>query len=115
MIIRPSPEWPPELPLRLADHHVVDARVPPSHQSELVELPVLVAVAAEPVARIVAPFIGEAHGDARALERPDVLDEPVVELLCPLALQELDDGRTTRQELGAIAPRTIYRVRERDA
>src|SRR5690348_4939176 len=88
--------------------------MPAPHESELVELPVLVAVGTEPVARIVVPFVGEAHRDAISLAGPDFLDEPVVELPGPLALQEFDDGRAPGEELRAVAPRTIYRVRQRD-
>src|SRR3954467_10046212 len=84
VIIRPSPEWPAEPALGLRDYHVVDAGVPLAHESELVELPVLVAVGTEPVVGIVVPLVREAHGDARALEGPDFLDEPVVELARPL-------------------------------
>src|SRR5688572_5508949 len=61
------------------------------------------------------PLVREAHRDARAFERPDFLDQPVVELTRPFSFQELDDGRAPGEELGAIAPRTIYRVRQRDA
>src|SRR5690348_10313069 len=86
-----------------------------SHQPELVELPVLVAVGTEPLTRVVVPFVGEAHRDPCAFERPDFLDESIVELLRPLALEELDDGRAPGKELCAITPRAIYRVCQRDA
>ena len=52
------------------DRQVVDAGMAQPHQPFLVELPVLVTVGAEPAAGIVVPFVGEAHRDAVALERP---------------------------------------------
>src|SRR5689334_22487416 len=73
VIVGPAPQRPAEFALRLADDDVVDAGVPAPHQAQLVELPVLVAVGTEPVAGIVAPFVGEAHRDAVALAGPDFL------------------------------------------
>ena len=46
------------------DRNVVDAGLAAAHQAFLVEFPVFVAVAAKPVAAIVMPFVGEAHGNA---------------------------------------------------
>ena len=85
------------------------------HQAVLVELPVLVAVAAEPVAAVVVPFVGEAHRDAVVAKRPDLLDQPVVELALPLARQEGDDGVAALEEFRAVAPAAVERVGERDA
>ena len=62
----------------LANRQVVDARVTMRHQAVLVELPVFVAVRTEPVAGVVMPFVGKAHRDAIAVERPQLLDQPVV-------------------------------------
>src|SRR6185295_20186296 len=101
MIVGPASQRPAELALGLGDDDVVDAGVTPAHQSELIELPVLVAVGTEPVTRVVVPLVREAHRDAIALAGPHFLDEPVVELLRPLALQEFDDGRAPGEELGA--------------
>src|SRR5215467_10093215 len=70
----------------------------------LIELPVLVAVAAEPVPAVVVPLVGETHGDAVVAERPYLLDQPVVELLIPLTLKELLDGLAALKELRAITP-----------
>ena len=83
----------------LADRQVVDRGMAPAHEAAGVEFPVLVAVGAEPVVRVVVPLVGEAHGDAILAERPELLDEAVVELAAPFAAQELDDG-------GAAARRT---------
>ena len=70
----------------------------------LIELPVLVAVATEPVPADVVPLVGETHGDAVVAERPYLLDQPVVELLIPLAPKERLDGLAALEELRAITP-----------
>ncbi len=66
--------------------------IAPSHQALFVELPILVAIAAKPVAGIVVPFIGEAHGYAVVAKRPELLDQPIVELAIPFAREECLDG-----------------------
>src|SRR5262245_66300887 len=83
------------------------------HQTVFVELPVLVAVRAEPVTRIVVPFVGEAHGDPILLKRPELLDQSVVELTVPLAPQKGDDLLSADDELGSIAPAALRVVGER--
>ena len=55
---------------------------------------------------VVVPLVGEAHRDAVAAERPQLLDQPVVELLRPLAGQERDD-------LGSRPARNSSRLRQR--
>src|SRR5581483_10065387 len=115
MIVGPPPERPVVLALGFLDGKIVDARDPAPHQAVLGEFPVLVAVRAEPAAGVVAPLVGEAHGDAVLVERPELLDQPVVELPRPLAAQELDDRRAPREELGAVPPDAVGRVGERHA
>src|SRR4029077_2048058 len=84
MIVGAAAERPVILPLALRDRQIVDAGDAQAHQAVLVEFPILVAVAAEPIAAVVMPFIGKAHGDAVLAERPDFLDQAVVELALPL-------------------------------
>src|ERR1700730_6058655 len=81
----------------------------------LVEFPVLVAIAAEPVPAVVVPFIGKADGDTIRTERPEFLDQPVVELAVPLSRQKGFDRLASLQEFGAVAPTTSGGVGERDA
>src|SRR5215813_5546454 len=114
MIVGAAAERPVVLALALLDREVVDAGDAQAHQAVLVEFPVLVAVAAEPVAAVVMPFVGEAHGDAVFAERPDFLDQAVVELALPLARQEGLDLATSADEFGAIAPAAVGRIGERD-
>src|SRR5712691_9887992 len=88
------------LAIGFGDGNVVEAADAPAHQPAGIALPVLVAVGAEPVSRVVVPLVGETHRDAVLAARPDFLDEPVVELAAPLAAQELLDGRAPVQKLG---------------
>src|SRR3984893_1526052 len=113
VIVRPATERPVILPFALLDRQIVDAGDPDAHQTVLVELPIFIAVAAEPVAAIVAPFVGEAHGDTVLPKCPELLDQPVVELATPLARQERLDFSTALQKLDAIAPATIRCVSRR--
>jgi len=62
-----------------------------AHQPVCVELPVFVAVAPEPVAAVVVPLVGKAHGYTVVVEGPHLFDESVVELLVPLARQKRFD------------------------
>ena len=85
------------------------------HQPCGVELPVLVAIGAEPLSVVIVVFVGEAHGDAVASEGPEFLDQPVVEFACPFSGQErLDLGAATR-EFSAIAPAAVESIGEHDA
>src|SRR5215469_9924777 len=115
MVVRAAAEWPAEFPFGLRDRKIVDAREAALHQAGLVEFPVLVAVAAEPAPRVVVPLVSEAHRDAVACARPQFLDEPVVELPGPLALQERAHLIPPRGELRAISPARILRVHLHDA
>src|SRR3954453_9171292 len=99
-----------DAPLGLLDRNIVDARLAPAHVALVVELPLLVAVAAPPLARLVARLVLEAHGDPVARERPQVLAQRVLPLPLPLAGEERDDLRATVQELVAVAPLRVLRV-----
>src|ERR671933_745818 len=60
---------PVDAPRALVDRHVVDAGLAAAHVALVVELPLLVAVAAPPLAGGVAALILEAHRDPVAAER----------------------------------------------
>src|SRR6187549_2797818 len=60
------------------------------------------------------PLVGKAHRDAVSVERPEFLDEPVLQLLVPFAREELHDGFASLQELRSIAPNAVRSVGERD-
>src|SRR5262247_4301312 len=115
MIVGTLAERPVIFPLAILDRQVIDAGDAPPHQGVLVELPVLVAIAAKPVAGIVVPFICKAHGDPVVAERPHFLDQPIIELAIPFAREKRLDLRAALNELGAVAPDAVDGVGEGDA
>src|SRR3954469_3526626 len=59
-------------------------------------------------------LVGEAHGDAVALDRPQLLDQAVVQLALPLAGQEGHDLVPAVDELRPVAPLGVDGVGARD-
>src|SRR5258708_22925658 len=112
MIVGAAAQGPVIFPLALGDRKVVDAGDAQPHQALIVEFPVLVAVAAEPVAAVVVPLIGKPDGDAILAERPQLLDQAVIELAVPFAGQERLDGGAPLQALSAVPPAAVPRVGE---
>src|SRR5687767_1180976 len=115
MVVRARAERPEKFALACLDAHIVDARLATAHQARLVELPLLIAVGAVPVATVVAPFIGETHGNPIVRECPDLLDQPVVHLALPFASEELGNGGTAGEELRPVSPPAVLGIGERDA
>src|SRR5262249_53169731 len=101
------------LALGFFDWEIVDAGNASAHQPLLIKFPILIAIATEPIAAIIVPFIGEANRDSVLAECPNLLDQAVIELAIPLTRQKCFDFRTTLDELRAIAPATVDRVGER--
>src|SRR6266850_2697879 len=112
MAIRTTTKRPMILAVFLADWQVIDARMTHRHQAVFIKLPVLIAERAKPVSRIVMPFIREANGDPIALKRPKFLDQSVIELPRPLALQKTHDLLSADDELGPVAPPALCAVGE---
>src|SRR5512138_2893165 len=94
---------------------VVDAGLAAAHQAVPVEFPLLVAVGAVPLAGCIMPLILETHRDAVVVERPEILDQAVVELPRPFAGEEGDDGGASGKEFRAVAPAAVLGIGERDA
>src|SRR6185312_15249130 len=90
------------------------AGVPAAHVAELVELPVLVAVAAPPLPGRVVALVLEAHRHAVLVEAPELLAQAVGKLLRPLPAKELDDRVAALEELVAVAPGGVRGVRACD-
>jgi hypothetical protein len=57
--------------LAFLNRKIVDAGNAQAHQAVLIELPILVAVAAKPIATVVVPLVGETNRDAVFAESPD--------------------------------------------
>src|SRR5262249_21418485 len=115
MIVGPASERPAILALALGDRQVVDAGDAQAHQPVGVGLPVLVAVAAEPVAAVIVPLVGEPHRDAVLAEGPQLLDQPVVALWIRFARQKFRACLAAVDDLGAVAGAAGRRVGERVA
>src|SRR5580692_581174 len=107
MVVRAAPQGPVIFALAIRNRQIVDAGDTQPHEAVLVELPVLIAVAAKPVAAVVVPFIGETHRDPVLTKSPNFLDEPVIEFARPLTREKCLDGVAALQELGAIAPAAV--------
>src|SRR6185503_7270489 len=99
MLVRAPARRPMVLALASGNGQIVDARDATLHESAIVELPVLVAVGAIPIARIVMPLVREPNGNAVALAGPEFLDEPILKLPRPFAPQKFLNRCSTRQEL----------------
>src|SRR5712672_2945732 len=79
-IRRPRPRCRPvKAAVFFRNRDIVDAGFAAAHQAMLVEFPLLVAVGAMPLPGIVMPFVLKPHRDAVAVERPDILDQAIVE------------------------------------
>jgi hypothetical protein len=115
MVVGATAEWPVIFSFALLDRKIIDARDAQAHQAMLVELPVLAAIAAEPIPAVIVPLIRKADGDAIRMEGPDFLDQPVVKLAVPLSRQKGFDRLASLQEFGAVAPTTVGGVGERSA
>ena len=96
--------------LGLLDREVVDRGVSRLHQSVLVELPVLIPIGSKPLAVGGVVLVGEAHGNAVVAVRPVLLDEPVLEFLGPLALEELTNLISSLEYFRSIPPLCIFSV-----
>src|SRR5581483_8916795 len=74
LALRTGPE---DASVGLLDGQVVDARLAPSHEPVLVELPQLVAVAAPPLAVAVMALVLEAHRDPVVVKGPQALAQRI--------------------------------------
>src|SRR5258705_6715513 len=91
VVVRTASQRPTVFAVFILDRQVVDAGDAPLHEALRIEFPVLVAIGAEPVTEVVMPFVGKTDGNAVALKCPQLLDEPVIQLLAPLAGEERND------------------------
>jgi hypothetical protein len=79
VVVRTSAKRPEIIALTLKNRQIIDARVPPAHQSPGVEFPVFIAIRSEPMLAVIVPFVGEPNRDPAFRERPDLLDEAIVQ------------------------------------
>src|SRR3981081_4305220 len=97
--------------IALLDRRIVDTRNAPAHQAIVVEFPVFVAIAAQPLTAVVMPLIREPHRDAVVAEGPDFLDQAIVQLALPFPGQKSFDRLPSLQKLGAISPLAVCGIR----
>src|SRR5215204_3379089 len=100
-------------PLGLLYLVVVDRGITAPHQAALVELPQLIPMTSPPAPLRVVALVLEPDRDAVTREAPQVLLQPVIQLPCPLAPQEVPDRLAPLEELVAVAPPGVLRVGER--
>ena len=74
MRIWTAAERPMIFSLRLLDREIVDGCVAKTHQAIVIELPVLIAIGAEPISGVIVPFVGKAHGNAISRVSPELFD-----------------------------------------
>src|SRR3981081_412760 len=103
------------LAFALLDGSIINAGDSKPHETMLVEFPVFIAVAAEPITAVIVPLIGEAHRYTVLAKRPDLFDQAVVEFPAPLARQERFDGFAPLQELRAVSPAAVGCIGKRNA
>lgn len=60
------------------------------------------------------PLVGEANADLVFVERPQLLDQPIVQLMRPFTLKEGNDLLAADDELRAIAPPALRTIGERN-
>src|SRR5258707_12180238 len=104
MFVRPASKRPVVLAIRSQNGKVVDGCKSRRHKPIVVEFPVLIAVGAIPVIRVIVPLVSEAYGDPVPGKRPHFLDKPVVPLLGPLAREERNDFVSAVDELRSVPP-----------
>src|SRR5215831_13795884 len=114
VIIGPSPQWPMVLAFGFLDWEIVDAGDASAHQSLLIKFPILVAIAAEPIAAVVMPFVRKPYCDTVLTKGPDLLNQAVIQLPAPLARQKCLNGGTALKELRSISPDAVHRIRKRN-
>jgi hypothetical protein len=88
---------------------VVDAGLATAHEAVLVELPLFVAIRAVPLPSV------KAHGDAIAVEGPEILDQAIVELFAPFAFQKSNNSGAALEDLGTVSPTAVLGIGQRDA
>ena len=69
-----------------------------------IKFPILVAIGTEPMAAVIAIFIRIADGDAVAGERPEFLDQSIVQFLGPFAREETFGFFAVVGKFGAVTP-----------
>ena len=113
MVIRAATQRPTKLAIGFSDRMFVDAGMAFPHQAVFSELPVLVTIVAKQLTAVVAIFVRVTDSEAITGKGPQLLDEPVFELLVSLAGQEGFCIIAVLCELDAVARSRIERTGKR--
>ena len=97
-----------KLAFAIGNAYVVDAGLPPAHQTLFVKLPELVAVGAKPLPCSIAILVLKPHGDAIVRETPERLRKPIVQFLFPFRCQEITNLLATGDKEVAVSPLRIF-------
>src|ERR1700679_1810929 len=100
--------------LALLNWKVVNTSVAVMHNPAFVELPIFISVRAEPLPGCVMRLVRETDRDAGASKRPQLFDEPIVQLFLPFASEKLHDLLSSGDKLRAIAPLAVDGISEGD-
>ena len=106
---------PVEAAVLLGELHIIVAGLAPAHQAVRVELPMLIAIGAVSLTVGIVPLILETQRDAIGLERPEVLDQAIVQFGRPFAREKGDNGGSALEKFRAMAPAAVLRIGERNA
>src|SRR5258708_20873515 len=115
MAVGATAERPVVFSVALLDRKIIDACDTQAHQAKVVKLPVLVAIAAEPIPAVIVPFIGKTDGDPFRVEGPHFLNQPVVQFADPFSCQKCFNRLASLQAFGTVSPPAIGGICERDA
>src|SRR6516165_3197516 len=100
------------LALGFFDWEIVNAGDASAHQPLLIKFPILVAIASEPIATVVMPFVSKPYCYTVLAKCPDFLDKAVIQLSAPLARQKCLNGRAPLEEFRSVSPDAVHRIRK---
>src|SRR5262249_60092200 len=94
---------------------IVNAGDASAHQPLLIKFPILVAIASEPIATVVMPFISKPYRYTVLAKCPGFLDKAIIQLSTPLAGQKCLNGGTPLEEFRSVSPDAVHRIGKRNA
>src|SRR5277367_2241159 len=110
MIVRTASERPVIFALGLFNWKIIDTGKTPAVESIGIVFPVLISIRTKPVSGVVVPFVSEANGNVITFECPELFDQSIIQLTCPLACKKGYDLFSAGYEFRAISPARIQRV-----
>jgi hypothetical protein len=102
------------LTIRLFNGKIVDARKPQPHQTVVIEFPILVAVRAKPISRVIVPLVCKPHSYSIVREGPELFDEPVIQFFRPFAREKGNDLWPSIHKFRAVSSAGVYSVGQGD-